>query len=141
MNRRDFVGLISATVATATVTPTIATAAGDCDMMAGGVFYTKDAPGRWAKKAGGHLPQLEIASLDGEVLLKVMTPHEMRGFEHYIVKHVVLNQNYRFIAEKLFDPRKDKVPMSEFKLGGFKGRVHVLSVCNKHDTWLNQIDV
>jgi len=140
MKRREFVGLLSAGATLASLAPGIATAASDCPQMAGGVYYTKDSPGRWAKKAGGHLPQLEIASSDEGRLVKVMTAHEMRAFEHYIVKHVMLDQNYRFIAEHLFDPRKDSVPVSQFKLGNYQGRLHVLSVCNKHDTWLNSID-
>ncbi len=141
MNRRNFVGWLSAGTAAAVIAPKIATAAGDCRAMAGGVFHTKENPGRWAKKIGGHLPQLEIARHAGGVRLKVLTAHEMRGFEHYIVKHVVLNRDYRFLAEKMFQPQKDEVPLSEFELGNYQGRVHVLSVCNKHDTWLNQIDI
>ncbi len=141
MNRRNFVRWLSTGTAAAVITPKIASAAGDCQAMAGGVFYTRERPGRWANKAGGHLPQLEITRHPAGIRLKALTAHEMRGFEHYIVKHVVLNQRYQFVTEKIFDPQKDEVALSEFDLGNYQGRVHVLSVCNKHDTWLNHIDI
>ena len=141
MHRRNFVAWLSAGSASALIAPRIASAASNCEKMAGGVFYTKKNPGRWSGKVGGHLPQLEISKTADGIRLKVMTAHEMRGFEHYIVKHVVLDQDYRFIAEKMFDPQKDQVPLSEFQLGSFRGRIHVLSVCNKHDTWLNHTEI
>ena len=61
----------------------------------------------------------------------------MKGYEHYIVKHIVLDKDYNFITEKVFDPAKDKAPISEHDLGAYKGEVNVLSVCNLHDTWLS----
>ena len=53
--------------------------------LAGNVFYTENNPGRWSKKVKGHLPTFE---LDAKIL-EVTTGHEMRGFEHYIIKHVI----------------------------------------------------
>jgi superoxide reductase len=54
---------------------------------------------------------------------------------------MVLNDQFEFITENMFDPMKDKTPVSQFSLGNYSGRIHVLSVCNKHDTWLNVADV
>jgi len=61
----------------------------------------------------------------------------MTGYKHYIVKHQILDNSYRFLDEKMFDPMKDKAPVSEFDLGNYCGKFYVLSVCNKHDSWMN----
>ncbi len=110
--------------------------------MAGGVYYTAENPGRWAKKVSSHLPQLEkVAGADGSVSVKVVTKHGQHGYKHYIVKHQLLDADYRFLAETMFDPDKDEAE-SEHKLpAGYKGKVYALSLCNKHDLWLNGIEV
>ena len=65
----------------------------------------------------------------------------MKFYEHCIVKHVVLDSDFNFIAEHMFDAKKDKAPISEISVGNYRGVVNVLSVCNKHDTWLNTAKV
>ena len=138
MNRRQLMRLSLAGASTGIIAPSIALA-GAKPTMAGGVYYTEQAPGRWAKKVGGHLPNFELDKASG--LLKILTGHEMKGFEHYIVKHVLLDANYQFIEEKMFDPMKDKAAISEHSVKGKSGVFYALSVCNKHDTWLNMIEV
>lgn len=135
MNRRSFVQLSLLGSAVGIITPKMAIAS--TSSMAGGVYYTKDAPGRWSEKVGGHLPLIEVSGKN----IQVTTPHGMNGYEHYIVKHIVLNDQYKFIDEKMFNPMVDKAPISQFSLGDYSGRIHVLSVCNKHDTWLNMAEV
>ena len=134
MDRRNFFQLAAAGAAATLLVPKTAFAS-DSE-MAGGVYYTKEAPGRWSQKAAGHAPIVEVSRNAAEAVLNVATSHEMKGYEHYIVKHVVLDNNYKFIAEHLFDPMKDKAPLSTFNLGAYKGTVYVLSMCNKHDLWL-----
>jgi superoxide reductase len=135
MNRRGFIRLSALGAATGIIAPTSVLAA--TASMAGGLFYTKDAPGRWSKKVGSHLPIIEVSGK----AIQVTTPHEMNGYIHYIIKHVLLNDKFEFIGEKMFDPIKDKAPISQFDLGDYKGQIHVLSVCNIHDTWLNLTEV
>ncbi len=119
--------------------PTLVSAKGSGPApMAGGLYYTRENPGRWSKKIGGHFPLVE--KLQGGKI-KVMTSHAMNGYEHYIVKHMLLDKDYNFITERMFDPMKDKVAVSTFDLGSYRGELHVLSVCNKHDTWLNTASV
>ena len=110
--------------------------------MAGGVYYTADNPGRWSKKVGSHIPRLEkVAGADGSLTIKVMTKHGQHGYKHYIVKHQLLDANYGFLAETMFDPDKDEAE-SEYKLpAGYKGKVYAVSLCNKHDLWLDGIEV
>jgi len=136
MDRRSLLkfGLIGAA---GTALPTQALASKPSS-LAGGVYYTKTAPGRWAKKVGGHFPAVE--KMPGGKI-KVTTGHEMDGYKHYIVKHIVLDSNNNFIAEHMFDPMKEKAAISTFSLGSYKGEIKVLSVCNKHDTWVNSTTV
>ncbi len=119
----------------------ILAAGSDRSSMAGGVYYTKEAPGRWSKKVGGHLPNIELDKAGGKVNVQVTTAHEMNGFEHYIVKHVLLDRNFEFIDEHMFNPEKEKIPVSTFELQQYSGPLYALSLCNKHDLWLNVIEV
>jgi superoxide reductase len=139
MNRRGFIRLSALGAATGIIAPISVLAS--TDNMAGGVYYTKDAPGRWSKKVDEHLPNISIAKGKSGNTIEVVTSHGMTGYEHYIVKHTILNARFEFITENMFDPMKDKAPISQFDLGSYSGRIHVLSVCNKHDTWLNVADI
>lgn len=141
MERRNFIGLSIAGVGASLVSPKIAVAGNDEQAMAGGVFYTKQNPGRWSKKVAGHLPAIEINQVDGKVRIQVSTAHGMDGYQHYIVKHVLLDQDYNFLNERMFDPMKDKTAISTFTLDNYKGPLYVLSMCNKHDVWLNGVEI
>ncbi|PHS70059.1 MAG: hypothetical protein COB22_08420 [Cycloclasticus sp.] len=139
MDRRSFIRLSAAGTAAGIIAPTSVLATSSS--MAGGLYYTKDAPGRWSKKVGSHLPLISTSKNGSSTAIEVVTPHGMTGYEHYIVKHMILNEKFEFVAETMFDPTKDKSPISQYDLGSYSGRIHVLSVCNKHDTWLNIADV
>lgn len=141
MDRRSFIRIGMAGAAASIVAPTLilANPLGKVSKsdMAGGLFYTKESPGRWKKKAGPHAPIIE-KTYDG---VRVTTGHPMKPGKHWIVKHVLLDSDFNFIAENVFDPTKDKAPISDFELSGQKGAVYALSVCNLHDTWLTAIEV
>lgn len=142
MERRDFIRLSVASAGASLIVPAIAQAEADKPVTPpGDVFYTKDAPGRWAGKEATHLPSIEVSKTDGGVSVKVLTAHEMKGYEHYIVKHVLLDKNYKFIDEHLFNPTKDSAPISTFTLKNYTGTVYALSLCNKHDLWVNSAEV
>ena len=141
MERRDFIRL-SLAGGVAAALPQQLLAGDTVGGMAGGVYYTKENPGRWAKKVGGHLPSLEkTVGADGGVIVKVTTDHGMSGWKHYIVKHQLLDGDYEFLGETMFNPDEDE-PVSEYQLpAGYKGKVYALSMCNKHDLWLNGMEV
>ena len=141
MNRRHFVGLSMFGAGAVMMLPKLILAGLPESPLAGGVFYTKDHPGRWIGKAGGHVPVIAVEKREGDVKIQVTTPHEMKGHEHYIIKHILLDQKYGFIQEKLFDPSKDKAAVSEFTLKDYSGPLYTLSLCNLHDLWLNMIEV
>ena len=140
MNRRHFIKTTLTGSAVGFVAPGLVKA--DTAELEGSVYYTRNKPGRWARKLEGHLPRIEIEKTEGAVKVKVTTAHEMKGYEHYIIKHVLLDENYGFVDEKLFDPNRDALPVSEFTLKDSATRkVYVLSLCNLHDLWLNSADI
>ena len=141
MDRRHFIRFGFAGIATTMVAPRIVLASAAESSMAGGVYHTADAPGRWSKKVLSHLPNIEVEKQQHAAVVRVLTRHTMEEYDHYIVKHIVLNQDFGFVAENMFNPLEDKEPLSEFDLGEYRGRIHVLSVCNQHDTWLNIAEV
>jgi len=141
MERRDFIRLSVASVGAGIIAPTIALANTSKLAVGADIYYTKEAPGRWSGKVATHLPSIEIEKSGGKVTVKIVTAHEMKAYEHYIVKHVLLDQNYKFIDEKLFNPTKDQAAISIFTLHDYSGPIYALSLCNKHDLWLNKAEV
>lgn len=146
MDRRSFIrfGIVGTTTGIIAPRAVLATTSGNplASPMAGGVYHTKDAPGRWAKKAGLHLPVIsKSAGSGGKTVIQVVTGHPMKpDFDHYIVKHMLLDKNFNFIAEHVFNPTKDKQPISEFSITA-TGPIYAMSVCNLHDSWLDMIEV
>ncbi len=142
MERRQFIRLSVASAGASLIAPTLVQAAATKPATPpGDLYYTKEAPGRWAGKEATHLPNIEVSKVDAGSQIKVITAHEMKGYEHYIVKHVLLDKDYKFIEEHLFDPSKDSLAQSTFTLKNYSGTLYVLSVCNKHDLWLNSAEV
>lgn len=142
MERRDFIRLSVATAGISLINP-ITSKAEEAKPVhpAADLYYTKEAQGRWAGKAATHLPSIEISKEGQEILVTIITPHEMKAYEHYIVKHVLLDKNYKFISEHLFDPNKDSAAISKFNLKNYSGTIYALSLCNKHDLWVNNAEV
>ena len=141
MDRRSFIRISLAGASTGIIAPQMVLAGSmgkiSHDKMAGGVYYTKESPGRWSKKAGSHSPILEKSDKG----MRVVTGHPMKPGEHWIIKHVLLDKNFQFIAENIFNPEKDKAAISSFELSGQQGVIYALSVCNLHDSWLSMIEV
>lgn len=137
MNRRNFMRLSLSSVTVGLLAPTLVFANSEIASRAKDIYYTKDAAGRWHDKVATHVPNISVEKASNKTTVKVVTAHEMKGYEHYIVKHTLLDGNYKFIAEHLFDPGKDTVASSEFSLQNYSGTVYALSFCNKHDLWLS----
>lgn len=141
MERRDFIRWGMAGLGATIITPTLSLAKNVKAAPVSDIYYTKESPGRWKDKVAGHLPSIGIEKTGNKITIKVVTSHEMKGFEHYIVKHVLLDQNYKFIDEHMFNPDKDKAAISTFTLDNYSGPLYALSMCNKHDLWLNSATV
>ena len=121
MHRRLFLkGLGAIGVASSVTLPKMAMAGGMLDPMhsnfAGSLFYTMEAPGRWAGKEAGHVPMIERSGNK----IEVTTGHEMDGYTHYIVKHILLDENLEFVEETLFNPETD-APISEYDISNLSG--------------------
>jgi len=142
MERRNFMRLSLVAVGASIIAPPIVLAESEKPVKgASDIYYTKDDSGRWSGKVATHLPTIEIEKAGRNVTVKVVTAHEMKGYEHYIVKHVLLDSNHKFLDEHMFDPAKDKAAISTFTLQDYSGPIYALSMCNKHDLWLNAADV
>jgi superoxide reductase len=101
-----------------------------------GLIYTKDDPGRWAGKEGSHAPK---ATVDGATV-KISNTHTMSE-KHYIVKHVLLTPEGKFLGEKTFFPT-DPAAESTYALpAGFKGALWAASFCNIHDLWVTEFKI
>jgi superoxide reductase len=107
--------------------------------LAGKIFYTTDQPGRWKGKEGGHSPLIKVDKKGGEILIRAATQNGMSK-AHYIVKHILLDEQLNYVNEQVFDQAFD-MPRSRFELNGFKGRLFIVSMCNLHDNWINWADV
>jgi len=110
MERRNFIQLSLAAAATGTaIAPQALAFTTDGSGVVSDIYYTKASPGRWAEKVATHSPNIEASKAGENTTVKVTTPHEMKGYEHYIVKHVLLDKNYKFLVEHMFNPLEDKV--------------------------------
>ena len=100
------------------------------------LIYTKEAPGRWAGKQGGHAP---IVTVEGRKV-KVLTSHPMSQ-KHYIVKHTLMTCEGKILGEKTF-ANTDSAAESSYELPeGVEGTLWVTSFCNIHDLWLTEFTV
>jgi superoxide reductase len=142
MERRDFIRISLTTTGASLLAPTLSLAETGKPVPAmADVYYTQEAQGRWAGKAATHLPNIEISKQGSDVSVKISTAHEMKAHEHYIVKHVLLDKDYKFLNERLFDPTKDSLATSSFTLKNYTGTLYAISMCNKHDVWLSSAEV
>ncbi len=141
MKRRNFIGWGVVGLGSTVIAPAWVSAKVVQHNHVSDIYFTKDSPGRWKEKIAGHLPSIGIEKSGSKITIKVVTSHEMKGYEHYIVKHVLLDQNYKFLNEHLFNPDKEQAAVSSFTLENYSGSIYALSMCNKHDLWLNSANV
>ena len=144
INRRHFlmassVGIASASAAIAQ--PAAAYTTLPANPMAGHIYFTGGKPGRYSEKTKSHVPDIKIMPANQGVNIKVTTRHEMKGWEHYILKHQLFDRHLNLLAEHMFNPERDSEPVSEFWLRDYRGPLFVTSICNKHDLWMAQTSV
>ncbi len=133
-NRRDFIKA-SLAITAGIVATNIPTAFANNHSFMKGVIYTKDNPGKWAKKISGHLP---IFTVDGKKIT-IETKHGMSA-KHYIVRHTLVTGNGEVLGEKTFYPSDEKA-LSVFKIVGEHSVLYATSFCNKHDLWVAEFTV
>ncbi len=141
MERRDFIRLSLTGVGASIIAPQALAETEKQTIITSDIYYTEQSPGRWSGKVATHLPTIEATKEGEKTIIKVVTAHEMKGYEHYIVKHVLLDKDYKYLDEHLFNPQEDKAALSLFTLKNYSGVLYALSLCNKHDLWLNRTDI
>ncbi|MCW8930195.1 MAG: class II SORL domain-containing protein [Gammaproteobacteria bacterium] len=135
--RRSFLKGALSTAAVATVaTATSSNILASSHVSMAGVIYTKENPGKWAKKVGGHLPKITI---DGQKVT-LNTDHGM-STKHFIVRHTLVSQDGEVLGEKTFTPDDEEAISSYTLPEGYKGKLYATSFCNKHDFWLAETKV
>lgn len=135
MERRDFLKKTLLFVGTAAVVrPSRAFASPDT--FPTGVVYTRDNPGRWAGKEGGHVPKVDVAGN----MVKVLTPHPMSE-KHFIVRHTLVSAAGEVLGQKNFAGSDPKAESSYELPSGAKGTFYATSFCNLHDFWLTEFTV
>ncbi len=98
-----------------------------------GVVYTKDSPGKWAKKVGSHAPEVKV---EGKKVT-LTTKHPMSE-RHYIVRHTLVSADGKVLGSKTFYP-SDKEAVSTYELPSNHGsRFYATSFCNLHDFWVTE---
>ena len=142
-NRRTFLKsslAVAAGMAVGRIAPVSAGTA--CLPLPKGIVYTKEHPGKWSKKVGGHLPKVKV---DGNKVT-VTTTHGMSD-EHYIVRHTVVTKCGEVLGEKTFKS-SDSVAKSVFELSDTSSKfawdtttLYATSFCNKHDLWVTKFEV
>ncbi|MBW1705920.1 MAG: desulfoferrodoxin [Deltaproteobacteria bacterium] len=101
-----------------------------------GIVYTKDKPGKWAKKVGSHAPKVKV---EGKKVT-LTTRHPMSE-KHYIVRHTLISADGKVIGSKTFYP-SDKEAVSTYELSSTSGsKLYATSFCNLHDFWLTEFNV
>ena len=131
-NRRDFLKA-SLAVAAGVSAGNISIASADTSSLPKGVIYTKENPGKWAKKVKSHLPVVTVEG--GRVTVE--TKHGMSE-KHFIVRHTIVAADGEVLGEKTFWP-SDEEAKSVFELPAGKTALYATSFCNKHDMWVATI--
>ena len=136
-DRRDFIkcGILAGSVLALTSVSN-AVASSTPATAYSNIVYTKDNPGQWAKKVGGHLPSITVEGSK----VTVFTKHGMSE-KHFIVRHTLVLEDGTVVGGKVFSPT-DKEAKSTYDLpAGYKGKLYATSFCNLHDFWLNEATV
>ncbi len=128
-NRRDFM-TSSLAITMGTFAVNISPALADGPSFPSGLIYTRDKPGKWAKKVESHIPNVQVAGKK----VTITTDHGMSE-KHYIVRHTLVSSEGEVLGEKTFSPT-DGEAVSVFEVEGEHAALYATSFCNKHDFWV-----
>lgn len=105
-----------------------------------GIIYTKDKPGMWKGKEGGHAPIIEVSGDPDHRKVTVTTKHVMTE-PHFIVRHTLVAEDGTVLGSKTFKST-DKEAVSNYELPpGYKGKLYATSFCNLHDLWVSEATI
>lgn len=141
-NRRTFLKSSLAVAAGFAVGQISPVSAGQTCSSLKGIIYTKQNPGKWSGKVGGHLPKVKV---EGNKIT-ITTTHGMSN-EHYIVRHTLVSKCGKVLGEKTFSPSDAEaksvfdVPDTTSKYAWDTTTLYATSFCNKHDLWVAEFEV
>lgn len=133
-NRRDFMKS-SLAIAAGAFAVNASPALANKPSFASGLIYTRDNPGKWAKKVESHLP---IVKVEGKKVT-ITTDHGMSE-KHFIVRHTLVSGEGNVLGENTFSP-DDEEAVSVFEIEGEHTALYATSFCNKHDLWVEAFSV
>ena len=135
IDRRNFLKK-TALVATGMVIGGSAKASASMGAFPAGIVYTREKPGKWAKKVGSHAPKVNVEGKN----VTIHTMHPMSEI-HYIVRHTLVSANGNVLGEKTFYP-SDKEAISTYELPpDHKLKLYATSFCNLHDFWVTELNI
>ena len=141
-NRRTFLKSSLAVAAGFAVGHISPVSAGQTCSYPKGIVYTKQNPGKWSGKTGGHVPNVKA---EGNKVT-VTTTHGMSE-AHYIVRHTLVSKCGKVLGEKTFttsDAEAKSVfdlPDTSSKYAWDTTKLYATSFCNKHDLWVAEFEV
>ena len=106
-----------------------------------GIVYTKQNPGKWSGKVGGHMPNVNVEGNKATVT----TTHGMSE-AHYIVRHTIVSKCGKVLGEKTFHPSDAEaksvfeLPETSSKYAWDTRKLYATSFCNKHDLWVSEFE-
>ncbi len=133
-NRRNFLKISMLTAAGVASSRVLANSETK-DNLPQNIIYSEENPGRWPKKAAGHLPMVTV---EGKKIT-IKTEHGMSEV-HYIVRHTLVAENGDVLGEKTFYPT-DEQAISEFEIPDGYSTLYATSFCNKHDLWIMEVSI
>lgn len=138
MDRRDF--LKTALVVSGGLAVSSFAGESEAASYPDGVIYTKENPGMWKGKEGGHAPIIDVSGEADYRKVTVKTNHVMTE-PHFIVRHTIVSSDGKVLGSKVFTPA-DKQAVSTYELpAGYKGKLYATSFCNQHDLWLSETNI
>ncbi|MBC8554837.1 MAG: twin-arginine translocation signal domain-containing protein [Candidatus Brocadiales bacterium] len=141
-NRRTFLKSSLAVAAGFAVGHISPVSAGQTCSYPKGIVYTKQNPGKWSGKTGGHVPNVKA---EGNKVT-VTTTHGMSE-AHYIVRHTLVSKCGKVLGEKTFSPSDTEaksvfdLPETNSKFAWDTTKLYATSFCNKHDLWVAEFEV
>ena len=141
-NRRTFLKSSLAVAAGFAVGHISPVSAGQTCSYPKGIVYTKQNPGKWSGKTGGHVPNVKV---EGNKVT-VTTTHGMSE-AHYIVRHTLVSKCGKVLGEKTFSPSDTEaksvfdLPETNSKFAWDTTKLYATSFCNKHDLWVAEFEV
>jgi len=140
-NRRMFLKSSLAVAAGLAVSRISPVSAGPTCSYPKGIVYTKQNPGKWSGKTGGHVPNVNV---EGNKVT-VTTTHGMSE-AHYIVRHTLVSKCGKVLGEKTFSPSDAEaksvfdLPDTSSKFAWDTTKLYATSFCNKHDLWVAEFE-